>query len=333
MNYLQAGVDIEAGDALVRAITPLATATARAGVIGALGGFGAVFDVKAAGFVDPLLVSGTDGVGTKLKVALETGNHATIGVDLVAMSVNDVVAHGAQPLFFLDYFATGKLDQAVAVAVVQGITEGCRQADCALVGGETSEMPGLYPLGVYDLAGFAVGAVERDQLLPTNVEAGDLLVGLPSSGAHSNGFSLIRQIVAESGHTWRDPFTEMESFGQRFLTPTRIYVRRVLELAQQGLLHAAAHITGGGLIGNLPRVMPPGLTVRIDQPWSVPAEFGWLKRAGKVPTEDMLRTFNCGIGMVLVMPASGVPHDGIVLGDVVPGDTPHIELPEDHWWL
>jgi len=333
MNYLQAGVDIDAGDALVRTITPLATATARAGVVGALGGFGAVFDVKAAGFADPLLVSGTDGVGTKLKLAHEISSHTTIGIDLVAMSVNDVAAHGAQPLFFLDYFATGKLDQAVAAAVVRGIAEGCRQADCALVGGETSEMPGMYPPGVYDLAGFAVGAVERDRLLPSNVQEGDLLVGLPSSGAHSNGFSLIRQIVAESGHTWRDPFSDTESFGERFLTPTRIYVRRVLELCQKRRLHAVAHITGGGLIGNVPRVMPPGLTVRIDQPWSVPAEFGWLKRAGKVASEDMLRTFNCGIGMVLVMPAIVVPHDGIVLGEVVAGDAPQIELPDDHWWL
>lgn len=295
MNYRDAGVNIEAGENFVRAIAPLAKSTYRPGMMGGLGGFGAVFDPKAAGYSDPLLVTGTDGVGTKLLVAIETGRHDKIGIDLVAMCVNDLVVHGAEPLFFLDYYASGALDPVVGMAIVQGIAEGCRQSHCALVGGETAEMPGLYPAGDYDLAGFAVGAVERHRLLPQDVQNGDVLLGLSSSGAHSNGYSLIRRLVSN----WDAPFDPSRSFADVFLTPTRIYVKDVLAI-QDGL-HAMAHITGGGLIDNLPRVMPEGLTVRIDQPWEVPAEFHWIREAGALSEADMLQTFNCGIGMVLVV--------------------------------
>ena len=331
-SYRGAGVDVEAGEALVRTIAPLAAATKRAGVMGGLGGFGAVFDPKAAGYADPLLVTGTDGVGTKLKLAIEMDQHDTIGIDLVAMSVNDVVVQGAEPLFFLDYFATGKLDVDVAAKVIAGIAQGCIQAGCALVGGETAEMPDMYPPGVYDLAGFAVGAVERDRLLPANVQAGDALVGLYSSGIHSNGFSLVRKIMVDAGQRWRDPFGS-RTFGECFLTPTRIYASYLLGLCQHNVVHAAAHITGGGLISNLPRILPDGLTARIDRPWGVPAEFGWLRRAGGLSSKDMLQTFNCGIGMVLVVPANQASRvSGPIIGEVIPGTAPSIALPDEEWW-
>jgi len=303
LNYREAGVDIAAGDALVEAIKPLAKATARAGVLGGLGGFGALFDLKAAGFVDPVLVSTTDGVGTKLKIASETGLHDTVGIDLVAMCVNDLVVQGAEPLFFLDYFATGKLSVVQARAVIGGIADGCRHAGCALVGGETAEMRGMYAAGDYDLAGFSVGAVERGGLLPQTVCAGDTILGLASAGVHSNGFSLVRRVVAASGLSWTDPapFASGQTLGQALMTPTRIYVRSVLALHRAGLLKAAAHITGGGLPGNLPRVLPDGMHARLTATWPVPPVFAWLARIGGIAADEMLRVFNCGIGMVVVV--------------------------------
>jgi phosphoribosylformylglycinamidine cyclo-ligase len=306
LTYRAAGVDIDAGDALVEAIKPLAGATRRSGVLGGLGGFGALFDPKAAGFRDPILVSSTDGVGTKLRIAIETGLHDTVGIDLVAMCVNDLIVQGAEPLFFLDYFATGKLDVAQASAVIGGIAEGCRQARCALVGGETAEMPGMYAGGDYDLAGFAVGAAERDALLPRGVQPGDAVLGLASSGVHSNAFSLVRRIVAASGLPWTAPapFAPDQTLGQALMTPTRIYVRPVLALHRAGLLKAAAHITGGGLPGNVPRVLPEGMVASLIPSWPVPPVFGWLARTGGVPVEEMVRVFNCGLGMVLVVAGS-----------------------------
>jgi phosphoribosylformylglycinamidine cyclo-ligase len=303
LTYRAAGVDIDAGDALVEAIRPLARATRRSGVLGGLGGFGALFDPKAAGFVDPILVSSTDGVGTKLRVAIETGLHATVGIDLVAMCVNDLIVQGAEPLFFLDYFATGQLDVAQASAVIGGIAEGCRQAGCALVGGETAEMPGMYKDDDYDLAGFAVGAAERGTLLPRDVHPGDAVLGLASSGLHSNAFSLVRKIVALSGLAWTAPapFAPDLSLGHALMTPTLIYVRSVLALHRAGLLKAAAHITGGGLPGNVPRVLPDGMVAKLDPTWIVPPVFRWIARTGGVPVEEMLRVFNCGLGMVLIV--------------------------------
>jgi phosphoribosylformylglycinamidine cyclo-ligase len=303
LDYRAAGVDIEAGDALVEAIKPLAKATTRAGVMGGLGGFGALFDLKAAGFTDPVLVSTTDGVGTKLKIAIETGLHDTVGIDLVAMCVNDLVVQGASPLFFLDYFATGKLSVEQARAVITGIASGCKEAGCALVGGETAEMPGMYAEGDYDLAGFSVGAAERGELLPRPIAEGDALIALGSSGVHSNGFSLVRRIVEASGVAWGDPapFAPQLSLAQALMTPTRIYVRSMLALHQAGLLKAAAHITGGGLPGNLPRVLPEKTVAALTSPWPVPAVFKWLALTGKVDPEEMLRVFNCGVGMVLVV--------------------------------
>jgi phosphoribosylformylglycinamidine cyclo-ligase len=328
-TYKDAGVDIEAGDALIDRIKPLAAATTRPGVIGGLGGFGALFDLKAAGFVDPVLVSSTDGVGTKLLIAIETGLHATVGIDLVAMCVNDLVVQGAEPLFFLDYFASGHLDVGDAARVVAGIAEGCHQSGCALVGGETAEMPGMYAAGHYDLAGFAVGAAERGALLPAGVRAGDVVLGLPSNGVHSNGFSLVRRVVEKSGLAWDAPapFAPRETLAQALMTPTRLYVRQVLALHRAGLLHAAAHITGGGLPGNVPRVLPAGLDVVIDQPWPVPEVFGWLSRRGNVRIEEMLQVFNCGIGMVLVVPEADAAmallaelgEEPVVLGFVAEG--------------
>ncbi len=303
MDYRSAGVDIEAGDALVEAIKPLAKATSRAGVMGGLGGFGALFDLKAAGFTDPVLVSTTDGVGTKLKVAIETGLHDTVGIDLVAMCVNDLVVQGAEPLFFLDYFASGALSVPHARSVIAGIASGCHEAGCALVGGETAEMPGMYAQGDYDLAGFAVGAAERGNLLPKGVAAGDAILGLASSGVHSNGFSLVRRVVESSGLHWTTaaPFAPELSLGQALMTPTRIYVQALLALHRAGLLKAAAHITGGGLPGNLPRVLPDGTAAALTATWPVPPVFGWLARAGNIAPEEMLRVFNCGIGMALVV--------------------------------
>ena len=304
VTYRQAGVDIAAGDALVDRIKPLARATGRPGVIGGLGGFGALFDLKAAGFTDPVLVSTTDGVGTKLRLAVDTGRHATVGIDLVAMCVNDLVVQGAEPLFFLDYFATGALDVDQAASVVAGIAEGCRQAGCALVGGETAEMPGMYHPGDYDLAGFSVGAAERSALLPAGVQAGDTLLGLASSGVHSNGFSLVRRLVELSGVALDAPapFAPALSLGEALMAPTRIYVAPLLALHRAGLLRAAAHITGGGLPGNVPRVLPDGLHAVLDAgAWPLPPVFRWLAGAGGVAPDEMLRVFNCGIGMVLAV--------------------------------
>ena len=303
-SYRDAGVDIEAGDALIEAIKPAAKATDRPGTMGGLGGFGALFDLKAAGFLDPVLVSATDGVGTKLMLAIETGRHETVGIDLVAMCVNDLVVAGAEPLFFLDYFATGRLAVDDAARVVRGIAEGCRQSGCALVGGETAEMPGMYAPGHYDLAGFAVGAAERGTLLPGRISPGDIILGLPSSGVHSNGFSLVRRIVAEAGLGWDDPapFAPAMSLGEALMTPTRLYVSQVMALHRAGLLRGAAHITGGGLPGNLPRVLPAGVTAVIDASgWTMPPVFPWLARTGGVAPDEMLRVFNCGIGMALVV--------------------------------
>jgi len=304
LTYRQAGVDIAAGDALVDRIKPLARATDRRGVMGGLGGFGALFDLRAAGFQDPVLVSTTDGVGTKLKVAIEAGRHATVGVDLVAMCVNDLVVQGAEPLFFLDYFATGALDVEHAASVVAGIAEGCRIAGCALVGGETAEMPGLYAAGDYDLAGFSVGAAERGALLPLGVTPGDTVLALPSSGIHSNGYSLVRRIVTASGLGWDAPapFAPGCMLGEALMEPTRIYVAPVLALHRAGLLRAAAHITGGGLPGNLPRVLPEGTRAVLDAgSWALPAVFRWLAAVGGVAADEMLRVFNCGVGMALVV--------------------------------
>ena len=303
-SYKDSGVDIEAGDALVEAIKPAARATNRPGTMGGLGGFGALFDLRAAGFKDPVLVSSTDGVGTKLLVAIETGLHETVGIDLVAMCVNDLVVAGAEPLFFLDYFATGKLSVEHASAVVRGIAEGCLQAGAALVGGETAEMPGMYGAGHYDLAGFSVGAAERGDLLPRHVAAGDAIIGLKSSGVHSNGFSLVRRIVQASELGWHDPapWAAGQTLAQALLTPTKIYVKPLLALHRAGLLHAAAHITGGGLPGNVPRVLPPDTVAVLDATaWTPPPVFAWLARVGQVPAAEMLRVFNCGIGMALVV--------------------------------
>ena len=307
-TYRDAGVDIVAGDALVERIKPLARATSRSGVMGGLGGFGALFDLRAAGFQDPILVSTTDGVGTKLKLAIDTGQHGTVGIDLVAMCVNDLAVQGAQPLFFLDYFATGALDVGRAAAIVGGIAAGCQEAGCALVGGETAEMPGLYAPGDYDLAGFAVGAAERDALLPRGVQPGDAILGLASSGVHSNGYSLVRNLVGRSGLAWDAPapFQPGAMLGEALLTPTRIYVRTVLALHRAGLLRAAAHITGGGLPGNLPRVLPQGTRAILDAgAWALPPVFRWLAGCGAVAPQEMLRVFNCGIGMALVVSDPG----------------------------
>lgn len=301
VTYRDAGVDIEAGDALVEAIKPLAKATSRAGVLGGLGGFGALFDLKAAGFADPILVSTTDGVGTKLKIAIETGIHDFVGIDLVAMCVNDLVVQGAAPLFFLDYFATGALDVTAAKRVIAGIAEGCKISGCALVGGETAEMPGMYAAGDYDLAGFSVGAAERGALLPAGVAVGDAILALPSSGVHSNGFSLVRRIIGDAGLGWESPFTDGRSLADTLMQPTRIYVRPMLALHKAGLLKGAAHITGGGLPGNLPRALPDGLGAKLSGPWDMPAIFPWLARIGGVAAEEMLRVFNCGVGMTLIV--------------------------------
>lgn len=303
--YAEAGVDIDAGNALVNTIKPFAKSTARTGADAGLGGFGALFDLKAAGFKDPILVSTTDGVGTKLKVAIDAQKHDTVGIDLVAMCVNDLIVQGAEPLFFLDYFATGKLDVLAAAQVIKGISEGCRQAGCALVGGETAEMPGMYGKGDYDLAGFSVGAAEREQILPReNIVIGDVVLGLASSGAHSNGFSLIRKIVVQESLSYQDPapFDASQKLGAALLIPTRIYVRSMLQAIRAGAVKAMAHITGGGLLENIPRVLPENIGVRIDATsWQVPAVFKWLAKAGNIDAMEMARTFNCGIGMALIV--------------------------------
>src|SRR5690606_8616958 len=306
LSYADAGVDIDAGNALVEKIKPLVRSTRRPGADGEIGGFGGLFDLKAAGFNDPILVAANDGVGTKLKIAIESGKHDTVGIDLVAMCVNDLVVQGAEPLLFLDYFATGKLDPDQGAAIVSGIAEGCRQAGCALIGGETAEMPGMYSGGDYDLAGFAVGAAERGTLLPTNdVVEGDVILGLSSSGVHSNGFSLVRRIVERSGLSWNDPalFAPGKSLAEALLEPTRIYVKPVLAAIRDTHgIKALAHITGGGFTENIPRVLPKDYAAEINlDAIDAPAVFSWLSEMGGVSQEEMLRTFNCGIGMVIVV--------------------------------
>ncbi|CAO3452620.1 Phosphoribosylformylglycinamidine cyclo-ligase (EC 6.3.3.1) [Azospirillum argentinense] len=300
-------MDIDAGNALVDAIKPLARSTARPGSDAGLGGFGALFDLRAAGYHDPLLVATTDGVGTKLKVAILANRHDTVGIDLVAMCVNDLVVQGAEPLLFLDYYATGKLDVAAGRAIVAGIAEGCRQAGCALVGGETAEMPGMYAEGDYDLAGFSVGAVERkDALTGATVQDGDVVLGLASSGVHSNGYSLVRKLVEKSGLGYDSPcpWDAGKTLGEALLTPTRIYVKSTLAAVRAGTVRAMAHITGGGLIENIPRVLPDGLGVTLDaSAWPLPPVFHWLMKTGGLTPLDMARTFNTGLGMVVVVPA------------------------------
>lgn len=332
LTYSQAGVDIDAGNALVERIKPAAKRTTRPGVTGGLGGFGALFDLRAAGYSDPILVGATDGVGTKLRIAIDTGLVDGVGIDLVAMCVNDLVCQGAEPLFFLDYFATGKLDTDTAARIIEGIAEGCVRSGCALIGGETAEMPGMYPPGDFDLAGFAVGAMERGQGLPAGVGQGDVLLGLASDGVHSNGYSLVRRLVELSGLGWDAdcPFGP-GTLGEALLTPTRLYVRQVLEAIRAGGVHALAHITGGGLTENLPRVLPDGLGARIDlDAWDLPQVFDWMAQTGNIAEAEMLKTFNCGIGMVAVCAAdradaladllAGAGETVHRLGEVVAGE-------------
>ncbi|WP_405054233.1 phosphoribosylformylglycinamidine cyclo-ligase [Telmatospirillum sp.] len=310
LTYRDAGVDIDAGGALVEAIKPLAKSTARSGGSAGLGGFGALFDPRQAGFTDPVLVATTDGVGTKLKVAIDADRHDTVGIDLVAMCVNDLVVQGAEPLFFLDYFATGKLDVSAGQRIIAGIAEGCRQAGCALIGGETAEMPGMYAKGDYDLAGFAVGAAERGSLIDgSKVVPGDVILGIASTGVHSNGYSLVRKVVERSGLDYSDPapFAAGQSLGEALLTPTRIYVKSCLAAIKAGKIKALAHITGGGLVENVPRVLPDGTKALFDATaWPLPPVFAWLKKEAKIDAVEMSRTFNCGIGMVAVVAAEDV---------------------------
>lgn len=321
LTYAEAGVDIDAGNALVERIKPAAKRTDRAGVMAGLGGFGALFDLKAAGYQDPVLVAATDGVGTKLRIAIDTGHMDGVGIDLVAMCVNDLVCQGAEPLFFLDYFATGKLETETAARVVEGIAEGCVRSGCALIGGETAEMPGMYPAGDFDLAGFAVGAMERGFALPDGVAEEDVLLGLGSDGVHSNGYSLVRRIVELSGLGWDAPF-EGATLGAALLAPTRLYVTQVLTALRAGGVHALAHITGGGLTENLPRVLPDGMSVQIDlNAWELPPVFRWLAETGGVAQGEMLKTFNCGVGMVVVCAADRADDLAAMLADA--GETVH----------
>ena len=302
ITYADAGVDIDAGNALVERIKPAAKRTDRPGTVSGLGGFGALFDLKAAGYTDPILVAATDGVGTKLRIAIDTGNVDGVGIDLVAMCVNDLVCQGAEPLFFLDYFATGKLDTDTAARVIEGIATGCAASGCALVGGETAEMPGMYPAGDFDLAGFAVGAMERGQALPADVQAGDVLLGLASDGVHSNGYSLVRKLVEGAGLDWAaDCPWGAGSLGAALLTPTRLYVKPALAAVRAGGVRGLAHITGGGLTENIPRVLPEGLGLAIDlTAWRLPPVFAWLAAQGGMAQAELLKTFNCGIGLVVV---------------------------------
>ncbi|WP_374290028.1 phosphoribosylformylglycinamidine cyclo-ligase [Paenirhodobacter enshiensis] len=303
LTYADAGVDIDAGNALVERIKPAAKRTNRSGTMSGLGGFGALFDLRAAGYQDPILVSATDGVGTKLRIAIDTGNYDTIGIDLVAMCVNDLVCQGAEPLLFLDYFATGKLEVDKAARVIEGIADGCAASGCALIGGETAEMPGMYASDDFDLAGFAVGAMERGSDLPAGVAEGDVLLGLGSNGVHSNGYSFVRKVVGISGLGWDapSPFSE-GTLGQALLAPTRLYVRQALAAIRAGGVHALAHITGGGLTENLPRVLPEGLGAAIDlDSWKLPGVFGWLAKTAGMAEGELLKTFNCGIGMIVVV--------------------------------
>jgi phosphoribosylformylglycinamidine cyclo-ligase len=334
LTYKDAGVSIDAGNALVKAIGPLARSTARAGADAQLGGFGGFFDLKAAGYSDPLLVAANDGVGTKLKLAIETGRHEGVGIDLVAMCANDLIVQGAEPLFFLDYYATGKLDNEVAAAVVASIAEGCRQAGCALIGGETAEMPGMYAPEDYDLAGFCVGAVERDKVLTgAEIKPGDLILGLASSGVHSNGFSLVRRIIEQEGWKLDEslPGERGRTLGEMLLEPTRIYVRALLPLVQEGRIKGLAHITGGGLLENIPRVLPEGCHAAIDASrWQLPAVFALLQEGGRIAPEEMARTFNCGVGMAVIVAAEeaqavasvleGAGEDVFEIGRVEPGE-------------
>lgn len=312
-------MDIDAGARLVDAIKPLAAATRRIGSLSNLGGFGALFDLKATGFRDPVLVAATDGVGTKLKIAIATGRHDSVGIDLVAMCVNDLVVQGAEPLFFLDYFATGRLDVGKGRDIVAGIAAGCRAAGCALIGGETAEMPGLYVEGDYDLAGFAVGAVERDRILTgETVRAGDVVLGLAASGLHSNGFSLVRRIVAEAGHAYDRPapFSPDLTLGEALLTPTRIYVRSCLAALATGGVKALAHVTGGGLLDNIPRVLPDGVAVELDAgAWPLPQVMRWLAEAARLPAAELARTFNCGLGMIVAAEPERAGEIARVLAD------------------
>jgi len=331
ITYRDAGVDIDAGNDLVGHIKPLARSTSRLGADVDLGGFGGLFDLKRAGFRDPILVSTNDGVGTKLKIAIDTGRHATIGIDLVAMCVNDLVVSGAEPLFFLDYFATGKLDVGVARDVIAGIAAGCREANCALVGGETAEMPGMYQAKDYDLAGFSVGAAERGEILPrTDMAPGDVLIGLASSGVHSNGYSLVRRLVAEAGLGWDDeaPFARGRSMADALLEPTRIYVRPLLAAIRatggggpKGAVKGLSHITGGGLSENLPRVLPETVAALVDLD-TIPVSpvFRWIAEAGRLDDAEMLRTFNCGIGMVVV--AEAARRESVLDALVAAGERP-----------
>jgi phosphoribosylformylglycinamidine cyclo-ligase len=324
-TYAEAGVSIATGNALVRAIAPLAKATRRPGANADLGGFGGFFDLRAAGFTDPLLVAANDGVGTKLKLAIDSGKHDTVGIDLVAMCANDLIVQGAEPLFFLDYYATGKLDNVVATAVVAGIAEGCKQAGCALIGGETAEMPGMYSEGDYDLAGFCVGAVERNQVLTADrVADGDVILGLASSGVHSNGYSLVRRLAADKGWKLDRPalFDQQVLLIDALMAPTRIYVRSLLPLIRAGQVHALAHITGGGLLENIPRILPDGLHAYINaDAWEQPRLMAFLQAQGRIEPDEMARTFNCGIGMAVIV----APHaaDAVAAALTVAGETVH----------
>ena len=303
LSYSDAGVNIDAGNTLVEEIKPAVAMTRRPGVMSNIGSFGGLFDLKNSGYNDPILVSATDGVGTKLKLAIEMNNYGTIGQDLVAMCVNDLICQGAEPLFFLDYFATGKLDVLIAKKIIIGIANACKSSNCALIGGETAEMPGVYRGGDFDLAGFAVGALERGNTLPTGISTGDAVIALPSSGIHSNGFSLVRKVIAESGLTWFDkaPFDTV-TLGNIFLRPTQLYVMPVLKLINENLINGVAHITGGGLTENIPRILDGNMGILIDtSAWEFPSEFKWLKSVGNIEQAEMLKTFNCGIGMVLVI--------------------------------
>jgi len=324
LTYAGAGVDIDAGNALVERIKPAAKATMRSGVMAGLGGFGALFDLKDAGFSDPVLVAATDGVGTKLRIAIDTGIYDTIGIDLVAMCVNDLICQGAEPLFFLDYFATGKLELEAATRIIEGIAEGCKRSGAALIGGETAEMPGMYAKGDFDLAGFAVGAMERGGHLPRDIAAGDVLLGLASDGVHSNGYSLVRRIVERSGLDWAAecPFGP-GTLGAALLAPTRLYVTSTLAALRTGALNGLAHITGGGLTENLPRVLPEGLRAEIDLgAWDLPPVFRWLAETGGMAEAELLKTFNAGIGMVAVVPAERAEEAAQILRDG--GETVHI---------
>lgn len=317
LTYADAGVDIDAGNTLVERIKPAAKRTARPGVMAGLGGFGALFDLKAAGYDDPILVAATDGVGTKLRIAIDTGNVDTIGVDLVAMCVNDLVCQGAEPLFFLDYFATGKLELDQATRIINGIAAGCEASGCALIGGETAEMPGMYSEGDFDLAGFSVGAMERGMDLPRDVAIGDVLIGLASDGVHSNGYSLVRRIVDVSGLGWADqaPFAD-DSLGAALLAPTRLYVKPAFAAVRAGGVHALAHITGGGLTENLPRVLPEGMGADIDlNAWDLPDVFAWLAKTGGIVEQELLKTFNAGVGMVLAVDKNQAKAVSALLSD------------------